>query len=296
MDQTLVIGSTVIDVIISLPHLPGKGEDINIKKPVYRIGGCAYNVYKTMEYLKSPALLCSPAGSGLYGNMVKEILGAQGLKPFVNLDEENGCCFCLIDAEGERSFLSCHGAEYLFYRSWMTGFDFSKTDSVYISGIDIEDCTGNEIIDFVYDHPELDLYFAPGPRILNIDPNRVTRILGRCNEKGKGPLVHLNREEACSLSGRESVEEAAGFIAGKTRNDLVITLGENGCYCYDYSASIGRYIPGFPAKVIDTTGAGDAHCGAVIAGLKQGKPLHESCIIANKIGAAVAGIHGVVME
>jgi hypothetical protein len=44
MKQTLVIGSTVADVILSLPRLPRRGEDINIGPPVCRLGGCAYEV------------------------------------------------------------------------------------------------------------------------------------------------------------------------------------------------------------------------------------------------------------
>ena len=297
MKQTLVIGSTVIDVIIMLPHLPHKGEDINIKPPVYRMGGCAYNVYETLRLLKSPALLCSPAGSGLYGNMVRERLAANGLQPFVNLETENGCCYCLVDSEGERSFLSCHGAEYLFSRSWMTNLDYSLYDSVYISGIDVEDPTGSEITEFVYEHPELALYYAPGPRIMHIDKERMERLLSRRDKCGKGPVLHLNEREACSFSGKNNIEEAAAFLSEKTANVLVITMGSKGCYSYDANVSpAGNYIPAYKADVVDTTGAGDAHCGAVIAGLKQGKPLYETCDYANKIGAAVVGIHGVVLD
>jgi sugar/nucleoside kinase (ribokinase family) len=284
--DTLVIGSTVIDVIISLPHLPQRGEDININAPLHRLGGCAYNVYETLRFLNSPALLCSPVGTGVYGRMVREHLEERGIRPFVKLEEENGCCYCLVESNGERSFLSQHGAEYLFSRVWMKGRDLSKAGSVYVSGIDVEDRTGNEIVEFVYEHSELDLYFAPGPRVMHIEKGRITRLLSRKDAKGKGPVLHLNKTEACSFSGKDSVGEAALFFAEKTGNVLVITLGEEGCYCYDQGASPqGVYIPAFPVEALDTTGAGDAHCGAVIAGLKQGRPLREVCETANKIGA-----------
>jgi hypothetical protein len=82
MKQCLVIGSTVVDILITLPHLPAKGEDINISAPQYRIGGCAYNVYKTLRSLESPSLLCSPVGSGIYGRMVAENL--EGMLPRIN--------------------------------------------------------------------------------------------------------------------------------------------------------------------------------------------------------------------
>ena len=297
MKQTLVIGSAVIDVIITLPHLPKRGEDINIDAPLYRLGGCAYNVYETLRFFESPAFLCSPVGKGVYGSMVCDFMEKRNIKPLVHLDEENGCCYCLIESNGERSFLSHHGAEYLFSRSWLLDYDFSKACSVYVSGIDVEDRAGDEIIDFVYEHPELTLYFSPGPRIMYIDPVRITRILSRRDNKGLGPVLHLNYREVSFLSGKDNTEEAALFISEITGNAVIITLGEKGSYCYDKNIEAkGSFIPGFPAKAVDTTGAGDAHCGAAIACLKQGKTLAEACEIANKTGAAAAGIHGIVLE
>ena len=297
MNQTLVVGSTVIDVLVSLSRLPKSGEDINISAQHYRLGGCAYNVFETLRVFKSPAFLASPAGTGIYGTMVREKMKERGIEPFVNLEEENGCCYCLVDGSGERSFLSHHGAEYLFMRQWMDGMDLSVFDSLYISGIDVEDRTGDEIVSFACENKGLDLYFAPGPRIAHIDPFRVTKILGRRGKNGKGPFLHLNSEEAFSLSGRSGVEEAAAALAGRTANSVVITLGEKGCYCYDFCQNAsGCHIPGIPVRAIDTTGAGDAHFGAVIAGLKQGRSLAESCVTANKTGAMVAGTRGCILD
>jgi sugar/nucleoside kinase (ribokinase family) len=76
-----------------------------------------------------------------------------------------------------------------------------------------------------------------------------------------------------------------------TRNSLAVTLGERGCYCRGKGAAAGFFVPGVAARVVDTVGAGDAHCGALIAGLKQGRGLREACGIANQVGAAVVGIH-----
>jgi sugar/nucleoside kinase (ribokinase family) len=295
MKQTLVIGSTVVDVLLSLPRLPRRGEDVNISSSVCRIGGCARNVFKTLCLFQSPALLCSPVGSGVYGRMVEERLAAEGIEPFVRVEAENGCCYCLVEADGERSFLSHHGAEYLFSRSWMEKLDYSGTDSVFICGLEVEEPTGDELVAFVLEHPELDLYFAPGPRIMFIPRDRMERLLARRSADGAGPFLHLNETEACGFSGRNGVEAAAETLAGMTGNTLVITLGERGCYCREKSG-VGYFVPGFPARVVDTVGAGDAHCGAFIAGIKQGRELRQVCEIANKTGAAVVGIQGAVLD
>ncbi|MDR0402585.1 MAG: PfkB family carbohydrate kinase [Treponema sp.] len=283
MKQTLVIGSTVVDVLLHVPRLPVRGEDINIGSSSCRFGGCAYNVYKTLRRFDSPALLCSPVGTGVYGRMVRKHFAEAGIEPFISLEEENGCCYCLIEKDGERSFLSHHGAEYRFDRSWMERVDFSVVDSIFICGIEVEDTDGQEIVDFVCEHPEADLYFAPGPRIAHIAKDRMEKLLDR------RPFLHLNETEALDYTGAAAVPAAAEFLTNRSGNALVISLGERGCY---YSGAAGSpdagYAPGYPAGLVrDTVGAGDAHCGAVIAALKTGKSLKEACEIANRTGAAV---------
>ncbi|MDR0998334.1 MAG: PfkB family carbohydrate kinase [Treponema sp.] len=295
MKQTLVIGSTVVDVVLSLPRLPRRGEDINISSSLCRLGGCAYNVFKTLRLFQIPALLCSPVGSGVYGRMVEEGLAAEGIEPFVRLEAENGCCYCLVEADGERSFLSRHGAEYVFSRSWMEKPDYSRTDSIFICGIEVEEPTGDELVEFALEHPALDLYFAPGPRITQIPRRRMERLIARRGAE-TGPFLHLNEREACIFSGKNKVEAAAEALGKMTGNSLVITLGERGCYCREKGGAAGFFVPGAAARVVDTVGAGDAHCGALIAGLKQGRGLGEACRIANRIGAAVAGIHGTSLD
>ncbi|MDR0670558.1 MAG: PfkB family carbohydrate kinase [Treponema sp.] len=293
--QTLVIGSTVIDVLLTVPRLPRRGEDINITASACRVGGCAYNVYRALRLLGSPALLCSPVGGGIYGRMVEEHLRAvEGISPFVKLEAENGCCYCLVEEDGERSFLSLHGAEYLFSRTWMDGLDYARTDSVFVCGIEVEDPTGDEIVAFVYERPGLDLYVAPGPRITHIGKDRMARLLARRNSRGEGPILHLNKTEALEFSGRTTVEGAADFLARQTENRLVITAGARGCYYRDKHG--GAFVPGLPARVVDTVGAGDAHCGTIIACLKQGMNLRAACERANAIGAAVVEVPGANLD
>jgi sugar/nucleoside kinase (ribokinase family) len=224
--------------------------------------------------------------------MVREQFEAEGIIPFVSLEEENGCCYCLIEEDGERTFLSHHGAEYRFDRSWMSRVDFSAVDSVFICGIDVEDPTGSEIVEFVFEYPRLDLYFAPGPRIMDLAKDRMKKLLNR------RPFLHLNETEALSFSGTDTVPGAAEFFAARTGNSLVITLGERGCY-YRAAGQGGTgcsqgYVPGcFAGTIRNTLGAGDAHCGALIAALKLGKNLRDACEIANKAGAAaVSGFSG----
>jgi sugar/nucleoside kinase (ribokinase family) len=318
MKKILVIGSTVVDVLLNLPQLPRRGEDINIVSSNLHLGGCAWNTACMLNLFGIPHILCSPVGTGIYGDFVRRRFAAEGLKPFVNLEEENGCCYCLIEADGERTFLSHHGAEYRFSKEWMAGMDFSDVDSIFICGLEVEDSDGAKLIDFVCEHTELTLYFAPGPRIMHIAPDRMKRLLA-CR-----PVLHLNEKEACVYTGIADnvpavavrpaarpaagqqiksspiplrfIEKAADMLAEKTGGPLIITMGEQGCYYREAGAAQGYFTEAVPAQVVDTVGTGDAHCGALIACLKKGQSLKEAAETANKAGAAVAGIAGAELD
>ncbi|HUM62581.1 MAG TPA: ribokinase [Anaerolineaceae bacterium] len=56
---------------------------------------------------------------------------------------------------------------------------------------------------------------------------------------------------------------------------VVITLGENGCFCISSNGS-WRF-DAIPSKVIDTTGAGDAFCAGIVSGIFQGFDLYSAC-------------------
>lgn len=308
-NQTLVIGSTVVDVLVGVPRLPRRGQDVNISSLGYRLGGCAYNVFKTLQRLKSPALLCSPVGQGPYGKLIRDRFAARNITPFVNLEEDNGCCYCLIEKDGERTFLSWHGAEYLFSRSWMKNIDYSQVDSIFICGLELEESTGSEIVEFVCETPEPQLYFSPGPRIAYIKRKLMKKIFTR------HPILHLNETEARDYAkilkapskgktpaspgrrkkagGDSGIEEAAEILVNHTGNAVVITLGNRGCYyrsptelnSKEKTETSAGFVPGYTIVVRDTLGAGDAHCGAFIAFHKQGKSLKEACAAANKMAA-----------
>lgn len=50
--KVLVIGSTVVDVILNVDRMPLIGEDGNINEQSLSVGGCAFNVFHTLRYLK----------------------------------------------------------------------------------------------------------------------------------------------------------------------------------------------------------------------------------------------------
>ncbi|MBO5137671.1 MAG: carbohydrate kinase family protein [Spirochaetaceae bacterium] len=285
MKNTLVIGSTVTDIVIRVPRLPVSGEDINIISQHQQLGGCAYNVSHILKLTKTPYILCSPVGSGVFGDFVDKQLQLEGVQPFIKLhDIPNGCCYCIVDSSGERTFLSHHGAEYIFHKEWMNKINPETVDSVFVCGIELEEPTGEEILSYLEEHPEYLVFFAPGPRITKIPKPLMDRMIAL------KPVFHMNYKEVTSFMGVKSPEEATKQLHSLTKNRIITTLGRKGAFCIENNESF--LVPGVPAKIEDTIGAGDAHLGAIISSIKYAIPLEQAVRRANLVAAAVVSVSG----
>ncbi len=289
MKQTLVIGSAVVDVIVNIPHLPHTGEDVHISRQSRSLGGCAFLVSDILRHFSAPYSLCTAVGTGIYGDFVEKKLKERGVPIYVRRQEENGCCYCMVETEkgGERSFIVDHGIEYTFYEAYLEKIDTASIDSVYVCGLEIEEYTGENIIAYLKKHPKYTVYFAPGARIMQIQPERMEEMLSL------HPVLHLNEGESLAFTGEKTVEAAARAIYEKTRNVVIITLGERGAYYYDGADHVVQPVL---AKVKDTIGAGDSHMGAIIAARRFGFSYDEALCIANHVSAAVVEQEGGLLE
>ena len=289
MKKIFVIGSTVVDMIINVDHLPTTKADIHISSQTASMGGCAYNVSDTIRNFGTPNVLFSPVGSGIYGDFVRNGLRKKSLiSPIPPVDMDNGCCYCFVEESGERTFVSYHGAEYLIQSQWLEEIDVEDVHSVYICGLEIEETTGENIVKWLEKHPQLPVFFAPGPRIMRIEPALLNRLY-KLN-----PIMHLNDDEIKEYFATEDVESAMYKMYDLTQNTVIVTLGSKGAAWYD-----GVAVQNVPAvkveTVVDTIGAGDSHVGAVMAGLYNGKTMAQAITDANKVAAAVVGVKGALL-
>lgn len=296
--QTLFIGSTCVDVVLNVDNVPKPGEDESVYEQTMIVGGCAYNAATIMRQFGLAHTLCSPVGTGIYGDFIRRHFENMKIAPFVqNPDMPNGCCYCIVEPNGRRTFLCQHGAEYKFSKEWFKNIDFSAVDGIYFCGLEIEDSDGEKIVCFLEElksqpqNQNINLFFAPGPRICSINKSLLQRIFAL------NPILHLNDDEALSFTSTKSVESAAIALFDRTNNSVIITCGKLGAYTYDAAIKTGKMIATVPnAKVADTTGAGDSHCGTVIASLKQGFSLFEAVRRGNIIASVVVGQKGATIS
>lgn len=285
MDKLLFLGSTVADVVLRTPALPQSGDDLRLDGQQITLGGCAYNAFNAARITGStPCVLASPIGSGTWGEWIRQALQKRGIaSAFPQTDMPNGCCYCLVTPDGERSFLFEHGAEYFFQSEWLDSLSDSYA-AIYFCGLEIEEETGVVLLDWLEQQSCGKLYFAPGPRLCRIPPRKMARIIAM------HPTFHLSEVEAAQFTRCDDYAEAAALIRTLTGSDVIITLGSRGAYCLD--AHGGTLIPALPTTVIDTIGAGDSHIGAVIAAQAEGLSLPEAVQRANRVSAAVVSQSG----
>ena len=317
----LVIGTTCVDIILTMDHLPVTEEDINPDTQTITVGGCAYNTANIIRQAGVPVTLASPVGTGVYGEFVASHLQKTGFPVFVREAAENGCCYCLVEKSGERTFLSYHGVEYTFKRSWMKKIRPEDYSFVYFCGLEVEEPTGGELIDYLEEECPVPLFFSPGPRLASIDPDKLKRVLSL------NPILHINRQELGLLSGCENLEEGMFRLRSITGNAVIVTLGRDGACFLDRAPQRGHSqpaaahvlrpanaalcehsracracctkkrdsihtVPGIPSSVVDTIGAGDAHAGQVLASLAAGKSLACAVREANLVSSRVVSVKG----
>ena len=291
MKNVLVIGSTCVDVILRVDHLPRTEENIHPDSQRFAIGGCAYNFANILGRAGAEMTFITPVGrQGVFGPFVREALEKLGFAYMVDLpDEQNGCCYCFVEKNGERTFASVHGAEYTFDPAWMTPYENKAFDYGYVCGLEIEEHTGEKLIAWLETAKIGTLFYAPGPRGTRIRRELTDRLYAL------HPVLHINEGEARAMAGTDMLEDALKALHAQTGNTVIVTTGARGACVYD-----GRQltvIAGTPAsKVVDTIGAGDSHIGAVMLGLCRGQALEDAIAFANGVSAAVVQTSGATLS
>lgn len=282
--KLLIIGSAVCDVILRIPHLPHSQEDLIIQSQQLSLGGCAANVAMCLKALNIPFDLFAPIGSGIYGDFVAQQLQERGIQTLIpRVSEANGCCYCLVEESGERTFLAGHGAEYRFQADWFSLLRPQDYDGVYLCGLELEETGSQALMNHLRQAGYSRLYFAAGPRHEQISPAYLREL------ETMPCLFHFNEEEAIRYFHRKDYQTAAAALYRKTHQPIVVTRGRHGCFIQETKA---LYLDGFKSTVRDTIGAGDTHLAALMAARQCGMPWREAGIFANRAAALVVAHTG----
>lgn len=274
--KTLVLGAAIVDIIMKIPKLPKSGEDVLCTERKVTVGGCAYNVANILRGFNVDHDLFVPIGSGMYADIIRKTLNEDGYDVLISDSEmDNGYCLCLVEDDGERTFITVKGIEGVHKNEWFNSLNMSEYENIYVAGYQVCEDKHDIIANWLIEQKNKNIFFAPGPVINDIDKNTMKKIFST------NPILHLNEKEALDFTKKRNVNDSILSLYKLTKNTVFITVGKRGTVLYDGQEIV--HINGESVNVVDTIGAGDSHIGAIISAYSLGATKGLSLVDSNDV-------------
>ena len=266
-DRLLHLGNVVVDVVLSVPALPERGGDVLASQAECMAGG-GFNVMAAAARQGLRAAYAGAHGTGPFGTLARAALAREGIDVIqpVRTGLDTGFVVTIVDAGGERTFLTSRGAEATLTAADLDPVQPAPRDAVYLSGYSLVQAGSRATLlgwlaRLGAGHT---MFFDPGPLVGSIPARALAAVLDRAD------WLTCNAREAAILAGSTDPWAAVTALTSRTsRSRVVVRTGPDGCLVGRPDAPV-VHVPGFSVRVADTNGAGDAHSGAFIAALAAG--------------------------
>jgi sugar/nucleoside kinase (ribokinase family) len=275
----LQLSGVVVDLVHRLDHLPAPGEEVETSTFQMTPGG-GFNAMAAARRMGASVTYGGVLGQGPLAEIALQGLAAEGVAIATQRRAEidQGSCVVIVDAMGERSFITHHGAEREVDLAHLGSISAAAHRFALLTGYSLY--KPNSAAAFLSWLPGLArpplLFFDPGPTLADIPRPTVANALARAD------WVSANASEAAVLTGEEDpAEAAAGLAIG--RSGALVRRGPDGCWLSH--GGLTSHVPGFAVRAIDTNGAGDAHDGVFMAAMMMGFDPLDAALIANAAAA-----------
>ncbi len=284
----VVVGSVNADVAVWLPTLPRAGETVLATGAALVAGGKGGNQAVQAARLGARVRLVGRVGDDVLGDLVARSLAEAGVEvDALSRDAEigTGVASIWIEATGENRIAVAPQAN-----GRLASADVEKSLAV---------TTGARLLLCQLEVPLETVEFTVAlardrrvPVLLNPAPALALRpeLLREVD------WLVPNSGEAEALSGIEvtdlrSAGRAARALLEQGPRAVVVTLGADGALVV--SGDGEAHVPAVPVdRVVDTTAAGDAFCGALAVALSEGAALLDAVTFANAAGAVAVSRPG----
>jgi sugar/nucleoside kinase (ribokinase family) len=280
------LGNVVVDLVLTVGDLPVRGGDVIASSTTTSPGG-GFNVMAAASRLGLPTLYAGPLGTGPFGDRARTALLAEGIDWLLPARSEldTGFVVTLVDSSGERTFVTSPGAEATLRSTdlFRPGLD----DLVYLSGYSLlHDANRDALIPWLATVPVgVQVFFDPGPLVADIPSTALQPVLARadwlsCNAAEAQGMTGLNdpADAAKELMARAGSRSEAGGTGG-----VLVRVAAEGCLLGVQGEVVS--VAGFAVAAVDLNGAGDAHSGAFLAGIAEGKEPVDAARWANAAAA-----------
>jgi sugar/nucleoside kinase (ribokinase family) len=278
------MSGVVVDLVYRIDQVPPPGGDASVESCMITAGG-GFNAMVAAKRAGMEVVYGGAHGSGVFADIVRRELADAGISRLQpqSAAADQGSCVVLVDRQGERTFISKHGADGILDAGRLEAIDPAQFDWILLSGFALTHAGSRDLLHaWLGELPDgTRLLFDPSPAVAAIPAPQLARALA------KASWISANLGEAAVLTGQTSAEAALAALAARhmpAAGGLVVRCGAAGCWLAQEAAA-PLHVPGFAIDTIDTNGAGDTHVGAFVAALSRGADPREAARYANAAAA-----------
>ena len=288
MSRVCVVGSLNIDVSYRVATLPMPGETVLALDRGRDFGGKGGNQAIAVAVLGGDvgfvgAVGADESGQDYLDHLRRHAVDTSGVTQAAAV--ATGTAMVFVDDVGENLIVVDPGANSSVQPDAVSHAIRACSPSVVLAQLEIPIDALEAIVEAIPDTTTFILNPAPMPP----DPNALAKVLPRVD------ILVPNRTELGQLAGLNEpvtiTDVAACLTALRFERPVVVTLGADGAAVFERGAEL-RQVPAVRVEPVDTTGAGDAFCGALAAGLAAGLSLDESVREAVKVAGRSTTLRG----
>jgi ribokinase len=268
--SVVVVGSGNVDLVSQVERIPEPGETVLSTGFATHAGGKGNNQATAAARAGAHTTFIGAFGGDDNGARLRESLADSGAHTLVRTSSEpTGTALIVVAKNGENSIVVNAGAN-------ATLTNLTDAEHAAIADADVVLLQLEIPLDTVIEAART----ATGTVVLNAAPAQpLPRDL-----LDNVDLLIVNEHEAALLGGADELLTVVPR--------LVVTLGGEGALVRTRDAN--TTVPGIKVDVVDTTGAGDTFCGALVAKLDEGATLDEAVRFATVAAALSVGRPGAV--
>lgn len=279
--RAVVFGSFVVDLTARASCLPVPGETVKGNEFCMGPGGKGFNQAVAAWKAGLSITFATKIGEDDFGKLALKAMKELEMdrsRVIVSEEEQTGCALiCVDDNSSQNQIIVVPGASETFTKE-ETASLFSLVESTDYLLMQLE--TNLE--------PVLSLAERAARKAVKILLNPAPAADIPDELYGLLDLITPNEVEAERLTGipvrwEADAKKASDWFLEKGVNSVVITMGSKGAFCANGKGA--KLYPAFDVKAVDTTGAGDAFNGALLAAMAEGKDMGEAVVFANAAAA-----------
>ena len=214
----MIIGAVTAEQVSRVKEMPKAEEEFHPLQSFSRISGFGWQTSRVFAALRTPYVLKTGTGAGVYGDYVRQALQPAGITVPQRTGIQ-GSTYTLVDENGYAVPMAVPGSEYEFHPEEITQEELQETGTILFSGMELAMNEGSELMHLLKGFGG-QLVFCPDGRGVLLDKAVLEQLYQL------GVMLYLSEEEAWILNGRQSIDllQAARNLQAKTHAPVVIWL------------------------------------------------------------------------